>query len=74
MPQFVCPLCAQPLSAGSAVLFQGDVLVHAGCWSPLRKLLGKAGKASDVTDPSVANRSSQSDCLTVTSSPDGGPR
>jgi hypothetical protein len=60
MPQLVCPLCAQPLSAGSAVLFQGDVLVHAACWSPVRKPLGKAGEASDVTDPSVAKRPSQS--------------
>jgi hypothetical protein len=53
MPQFVCPLCARSLSNSPALLFQGDVLVHAACWSPVREPLGQAGEASDVTDSSV---------------------
>jgi hypothetical protein len=28
-----CPACARSLSDGSAVLFQGDILVHAACWA-----------------------------------------
>jgi hypothetical protein len=52
MPQFVCPLCARSLSNGLALLFQGDVLVHAACWSPVRKPPGKADEASEVTEPS----------------------
>jgi hypothetical protein len=52
MPQFVCPLCARPLCEGPSLLFQGDVLVHAACWSPVRKPLSKAGEASDVTERS----------------------
>src|SRR5262245_38865532 len=52
MPQFVCPLCARPLSEGPSLLFQGDVLVHAACWSPVRKPLSTAGEASAVTEQS----------------------
>jgi hypothetical protein len=28
-----CPVCTGPLSARSAVLYKGEVLVHAACWS-----------------------------------------
>jgi hypothetical protein len=27
-----CAVCVQPLAGPRGVLFQGDQLVHAGCW------------------------------------------
>ncbi len=29
-----CPICGARLAAGGSVVFQGDRLVHGGCWSP----------------------------------------
>jgi hypothetical protein len=31
--QTMCPTCGQPLATSRGVLFQGDKLVHAACWS-----------------------------------------
>jgi hypothetical protein len=31
-----CPVCGERLGTSRGVLFQGDELVHAGCWAPDR--------------------------------------
>jgi hypothetical protein len=41
MSQSICPVCQKRL-ARAPVLFFGDALVHAACWSELRKPPGKA--------------------------------
>jgi hypothetical protein len=41
MIQRRCALCGQPVSRTSAFLFEQDVLMHAGCWPPLARLLGQ---------------------------------
>jgi hypothetical protein len=34
-----CAICGQPVLWTSAFLFEQDVLMHAGCWPPLARLL-----------------------------------
>jgi hypothetical protein len=29
-----CSICSRPLATGGGLLFQGDMLVHAACWTP----------------------------------------
>jgi hypothetical protein len=46
MPHRVCPACRKPLAKSGAVIFFGNALVHATCWSELRKPPGKAAMDS----------------------------
>jgi DNA-directed RNA polymerase subunit RPC12/RpoP len=40
-----CPVCGQRVLWTSAFLFESEVLMHARCWPPLRRLLDRAEKA-----------------------------
>jgi hypothetical protein len=42
MAQPFCPACRKLLAGSGAVIFFGNALVHAACWSELRKPPGKA--------------------------------
>jgi hypothetical protein len=32
-PMADCPMCFKPLSMGTSIVYKGDQLIHAGCWS-----------------------------------------
>lgn len=49
-----CPACRKLLAASGAVVFFGNALVHAACWSELRKPPGKAAMDSSGTSGDVA--------------------
>lgn len=52
-----CPACRKLLAASGAVVFFGNALVHAACWSELRKPPGKA--AMDSSYGRVLQRTSR---------------
>jgi hypothetical protein len=46
MPSTVCFACRKPLAKGASVAFQGENLVHAGCWREERPLEAPLGLAT----------------------------